>query len=58
MARSKQHDPIHNAEGAFADNQSEHEPSEISGGTASSTPSPGKSKSSQPHEVTDDDTET
>ena len=46
MARSKQDDPTA-AEGAFADEKREREPDAIGGGTPSSTPVPGGSKSSQ-----------
>ena len=46
MARAKQDDPTA-AEGAFADKKREREPDAIGGGTPSSTPVPGGSKSSQ-----------
>jgi len=53
MARSKQEDQNNKTEGAFGKKQpsDQHDPLTVSGATPSSTPAPGKSKSSQPHDV-------
>ena len=53
MARSKQEDQNDKVEGAFEKEQPSDQdgPLTISGATPGSTPAPGKSKSSQPHDV-------
>jgi len=53
MARSKQEDQDDKVEGAFGKERpsGQDEPLTVSGATPGSTPAPGKSKSSQPHDV-------
>ena len=57
MVRSKQQHQVGKVEGAFGKEKQPDEdgPLTVSGGTPSSTPAPGKSKSAHPEESDQDD---